>query len=72
MVRWRACHNRRRAFLVEDVVNNEAITPTINSMWQINGKPMELEIVDDYTFICSFDDSYILFRGNYPLHGRVK
>lgn len=61
MVRWRACHNRRRAFLVEDVVNNEAITPTINSMWQINGKPMELEIVDDYTFICSFDDSYILF-----------
>lgn len=48
-------------FWWEDVVNNEAITPTINSMWQINGKLMELEIVDEFTFVCTFADSYILF-----------
>lgn len=48
-------------FWWEDVVNNPAITPTINSMWQINGKLMELEIVDEYNFVCTFADSYILF-----------
>ena len=48
-------------FWWQDVVNNEAITPSINSMWVMNGEPMQLEIIDEYTFVCTFSDSYILF-----------
>ena len=29
-------------FWWQDVVNNEAITPSINSMWVMNGEPMQL------------------------------
>lgn len=48
-------------FWWEDVILNEEITPTVDAMWTSNGKLMQLDILDDYTFACTFEDPYILF-----------
>lgn len=48
-------------FWWEDVINNTAVTPTVDAMWTSNGELMELEIVDEYTFRCKFKTTYLLF-----------
>lgn len=48
-------------FWWEDVMKNPAITPTVDAMWTSEGNIMDLEIVDDNTYICKFRNSYLLF-----------
>jgi peptide/nickel transport system substrate-binding protein len=48
-------------FWWEDVINSKDITPSIDAMWTSNGKPMTLKIIDEYTFSCTFESSYLLF-----------
>ena len=57
-------------FWWEDVTNNTAITPTVDAMWSVNGELMELEIIDEYTFQCSFSEPYLLFPWNISLAWR--
>jgi peptide/nickel transport system substrate-binding protein len=42
-------------FWWEDIENDPNITPSIHNEWIVNGKPMELEVVDDYTINLKFD-----------------
>lgn len=45
-------------FWYEDVINNKELTPVYPKWLLSDGKPMELEVIDDYTFRFSFADSY--------------
>lgn len=49
-------------FAVEDVMNNDQLTPIFPAKYrsgnQSDGEPMELEILDDYTFKISFNAPY--------------
>lgn len=48
-------------FWWEDVMNNPEITPSIDGMWKADGELMQLDILDEYTFKCSFASSYLMF-----------
>ena len=48
-------------FWWQDVINNSAITASIPAMWCTNGTPMTLDIIDEYSFVCTFADANILF-----------
>lgn len=54
-------------FKYEDVLMNEKLTPAFPSWGRVDGEPMELEVVDEYTFRVRFVGAY----GSFPLvlHG---
>ncbi len=45
-------------FAYEDVMLNEKITPVFPSTYRSGSEPMELEIIDDYTFKIKFAEPY--------------
>jgi len=54
-------------FAYEDVMLNEELTPVFPTIYRSankpDGEPMELDIIDDYTFRISFAESYKGFTG---------
>lgn len=57
-------------FWWEDVMNNEEITPSIDAMWKSDGELMKLDILDEYSFQCSFSSSYLMFPWQLSLQWR--
>lgn len=45
-------------FTYEDILNNEELTPIFPAKFRIAGEPMELEIIDNYTFKITFAEPY--------------
>ena len=48
-------------FWYEDIFLNSDLTPAISGLYQVNGEPLRIEIVDEYTFIVRFAAPYPLF-----------
>ena len=48
-------------FWYEDIFLNEELTPSISELYQINGEPLTVEIVDEQTFKVKFAAPYPLF-----------
>lgn len=48
-------------FWYEDIILNEELTPTVPARYKKDGKPMELIIVDEYTFKTKFASTYANF-----------
>ena len=48
-------------FWYEDVFLNEELTPSIGELYKSGGEPLQLQIVDDRTFVVSFAEAYPLF-----------
>lgn len=58
-------------FWWEDVILNSEITPSLDSMWlSPKGAQMELSILDEYTFVCKFADSNMMFPWHLSLDWR--
>lgn len=55
------------AFWHNDLRNNPDVTPVIGAEWRsgrsVDGEPMVLEVIDDYTFSVSFTEPYGSFLG---------
>ncbi|KAF2959197.1 peptide ABC transporter substrate-binding protein [Thermotoga sp. 38H-to] len=49
-------------FWYEDVLLNEELVPTFPRDLMAGGKPMKLEIIDDYTYRIIFEEPYPLFK----------
>lgn len=63
-LRWSDGHpvtTRDVRFWYEDVFLNDELTPSIGELYKSDGKPLEVEIVDEQTFIVQFAQSYPLF-----------
>jgi len=48
-------------FWYEDVLMNKELTPGIDPLWTVGGKPMTVEKVDDETVVFKFDAPYATF-----------
>lgn len=48
-------------FAYEDVILNSNITPVIPAQYQVGGKPLKMEAIDDYTFRLHFDEPFGAF-----------
>lgn len=48
-------------FWYEDVFLNAQLTPSKNPIFVVNGKPVKVEKIDDYTVVFKFDDPFGLF-----------
>ncbi len=48
-------------FAYEDVLLNKKLTPIFPSTLTVNGEPMKLKVIDDYTFRVSFAAPYAVF-----------
>ena len=64
-------------FFFDDIWNNKELTPTQNIVWFVDGKPIKVEKVDDYTVKFSFPGPYSFFLSllagsNAPLGGPAR
>jgi peptide/nickel transport system substrate-binding protein len=48
-------------FWYEDVLTNKDLTPAIDPLWSVGGKPVVVEKVDDETVVFKFDQPYATF-----------
>lgn len=63
-LRWSDGHpvtTRDVQFWYEDIFLNEELTPSISELYQVNGEPLTVEIIDEQTFHVKFSAPYPLF-----------
>jgi peptide/nickel transport system substrate-binding protein len=56
-------------FWWEDIEQNKDLSPSIHAEWMVNGKPMTLEKIDDYTIKLKFDGPNGLVLRMLAFHG---